>query len=202
MCDSPFDLVHMDIWGSFSIPTLDGYIYFLTLVDDATRATWIFLMKAKSEAKALIVSFYNMIITQFNVKIKCFRSDNALEFKLSDFYFAKGIIHQTSYAYTPLQNFVVERKHQHILSLARVLQIQSNLPLPFLVDYVLIAVYLINRLPSSLLHNKTPYELLFRKFHSYSHLKAFGCLCFASTTSPKPSKFSHRARKCVFIGYP
>ena len=61
MCDFPFDLVHMDIWGHFSVPTLDGYRYFLTLVDDATRATWPFLMKAKFEAKALIVSFYNMV---------------------------------------------------------------------------------------------------------------------------------------------
>ena len=93
MCDSPFDLVHMDVWGPFSVPTLAGHRYFLTLVDDATRATWHFLMKAKSEVKALIVSFYNMVFIQFNVKIKCFRSDNALEFKLSDFYSFKGIIH-------------------------------------------------------------------------------------------------------------
>ena len=38
MCDSPFDLVHMDIWVPFSIHTLDGYRYFLTLVNDATKA--------------------------------------------------------------------------------------------------------------------------------------------------------------------
>ena len=96
MCDFPFDLVYMDVWGPFFVPTSDGHRYFLTLVDDATGATWLFLMKAKFEVKALIVSFYNMVLTQFNVKIKCFRSDNALEFKLSDFYFANGIIHQTS----------------------------------------------------------------------------------------------------------
>ena len=101
MCDSSFDLVHMDVWGLFFVPTSVGHRYFLTLVDDATKATWLFLMKAKSEVKALIVSFYNMVFTQFNVKIKCFRSDNALEFKLSDFYLAKGIIRQTSCVYMP-----------------------------------------------------------------------------------------------------
>ena len=132
MCDFPFDLVHMDVWGPFSVPTSDGHRYFLTLVDDATRATWLFLMKAKSEVKALIVSFYNMVLTQINVKIKCFRSNNALEFKLFNFYFANDIIHQTSCVYTPQQNSVVERKHQHILATANALQIQSNPPLSFL----------------------------------------------------------------------
>ena len=31
-----FDLVHMDVWGPYSIPTLDGFKYFWTIVDDAT----------------------------------------------------------------------------------------------------------------------------------------------------------------------
>ena len=30
-----FDLLHMDVWGPYSTPTLDGYKYFLTIVDDA-----------------------------------------------------------------------------------------------------------------------------------------------------------------------
>ena len=38
-----FDLVHMDVWGPFSISTTARHIYFLTIVDDASRATWVFL---------------------------------------------------------------------------------------------------------------------------------------------------------------
>ncbi|XP_030964272.1 uncharacterized protein LOC115985470 [Quercus lobata] len=34
-----FDLVHMDVWGPNSTPTLDDFKYYLTVVDDATRAT-------------------------------------------------------------------------------------------------------------------------------------------------------------------
>lgn len=46
---APFGLVHMDIWPPLSVPSLHGHKYFLTIVDDYTRHTWIFLMKLKSE---------------------------------------------------------------------------------------------------------------------------------------------------------
>ena len=131
MYESSFHLIHMDVWGPFSIPTTAGHKYFLTLVDDATRATWLLLMKAKFEVKVLLVSFYNMVCIQFGTKIKAFRFDIALEFKLPEFYSDHDIIHQITCVYAPQQNSVVERKHQHILSTARALQIQSGLPLSF-----------------------------------------------------------------------
>ena len=61
-----FDLVHMDVWGPYSVLTLDGYKYCLTIVDDATRATWLFLMKSKIDIRPLFQSFYAMIVTQFS----------------------------------------------------------------------------------------------------------------------------------------
>lgn len=39
----PFDLVHADIWGPYRVPIHDGERYFLTLVNDFYRYTWIFL---------------------------------------------------------------------------------------------------------------------------------------------------------------
>jgi transposase InsO family protein len=50
---------------------------------------------------------------------------------MTEFLFKKGIVHQTSYPYTPQQNGAVERKHRHLLSVARSLLFQGGLPLHF-----------------------------------------------------------------------
>ena len=159
-------------------------------------------MKYKSEASSLIQFFYNLILTQFNLPIKVIRSNNGPEFALNSFYASKGIMHQLSCVETPQQNSVVERKHQHLLTMARALRFQANLPLKFWGDCVLIATYLINRTPSPLLQNITPYEKLLGHAPSYGHLRIFGCLCFVSTLCRDRTKFDATAKPCMFPGYP
>ncbi|GKV47833.1 hypothetical protein SLEP1_g54692 [Rubroshorea leprosula] len=138
-------------------------------------------------------------------KIKHIRSDNGKEFTegvVKEFCFKKGIIQQTSCAYTRQQNGIVERKHRHLLEVARALRFQANLPLKFWGECVLTAAYLINLTPTPVLSGLTPFEKLFGKTPGYSHLKVFGCLCYAHNHTKNRGKFDSRASKCVFIGYP
>lgn len=202
MCTTPFELLHIDTWGPFSVQTAEGYRYFLTIVDDHTRVTWIYLMRTKDEVLRIFPEFLKMIETQHNGVVKGVRSDNANELKFTDLFKSKGILSFHSCPETPQQNSVVERKHQHILNVARALMFQARIPLEHWGDCVLTAVFLINRLPSPLLQNKSPFEVLTSKKADYSGLRVFGCLAYSSTSSKNRHKFKPRARPCVFLGYP
>ncbi|GJR63826.1 ribonuclease H-like domain-containing protein [Tanacetum coccineum] len=56
----------------------------------------------------------------------------------------------------------------------------------------------VERLPSSVLKGKSPYELVFNKKPSLKHLRVFGCLCFATILN-NHDKFSSRAEKRVLL---
>lgn len=198
----PFDLIHCDIWGPHKIYSYSGARYFLTIVDDFSRYTWIHLMRHKSETQSLIKNFFAWVKTQHNCSIKNLRSDNGQEFlSLEPFFNDHGTNFHRSCVYTPQQNGVVERKHRHLLNVARALRFQANLPLKFWGEHVKTAFYIINRLPTPLLSNHTPYERLHKTIPSYSHLRVYGCLCFATNLQPT-HKFDARSRRCVFLGYP
>ncbi|KAL2939841.1 Retrovirus-related Pol polyprotein from transposon RE1 [Bienertia sinuspersici] len=198
-----FELVHIDLWGSYRTPFSCGAHYFLTIVDDFSRGVWIYLLKNKTDVEFMFLDFVAMVKRQFDHVIKIVRSDNGTEFNsLKDYFRINGMIFETSCVGTPQQNGRVERKHQHILNVARALRFQGNLPIKFWGECVLAACHLINRTPTPLLDNKTPFEILFNKPPSYDYIKVFGCLCYAHIQKTKGDKFVSRSRKCVFLGYP
>jgi len=113
-----------------------------------------------------------------------------------------GILHQTSCAYTPQQNGVVERNNRHLVETTRTILIHGDVPQYFWGDVVLSACYLINRIPSSVLDNKILHSILFPHdpLHSLPP-KVFGSTCFVQNFSPGLYKLSPKSHKCVFLGF-
>ena len=89
-----------------------------------------------------------------------------------------------------------------MLNVARALHFQANLPIEFWGECVLTAAYLINRTPTPIFQNTTPYNMLFKESPSYAHIKVFGCLCYAHYNQKPKDKFDSRSRQCIFVGYP
>ena len=79
---------------------------------------------------------------------------------MTNFFVSKGIIHQTSCVNTPQQNSVVERKHGHLLDVARALMIQSHLPKIYWSYSVIHAAHIINMLLTPVLNYSSPHEML------------------------------------------
>lgn len=192
-----FDLIHIDIWGPTNI-SLDGYKYFVTIVDDFSRYTWTVMIRQKGEASQVVKNFNKIIQVQFGKNI---RTDNGVEYDMEKFYRQNGIVHQRSCVETPQQNGLVERKHQHILNVAISLKFQSKLPKTFWNYFIGHSVHLINRLPTPLLKNKSPYEVLYNKFPDYDSLRPFGCLCFFSSLARNRTKLDPRGIKGIFLSY-
>lgn len=103
--------------------------------------------------------------------------------------------------YTSQQNGRAERKHRHIAEFGLTLLAQAQMPLHYWWEAFSTAVYLINRLPSQVTQNESPYSLIFHKEPDYKLLKPFGCACYPCLKPYNQHKLQFHTTRCVFLGY-
>ena len=65
----------------------------------------------------------------------------------------------------------------------------------------LFSTYLINRLPSPVIQNQTPFERLFHQTPNYEMLRTFGCACWPNLHPYNNHKLQFRSKQCIFLGY-
>ena len=129
-------------------------------------------------------------------------SDNGGEYiALRSFLASSGITHLTSPPHTPEHNRVSEGKHRHIVETGLSLLTHAGMPRSYRTYAFATAVYLINRLPTPVLHMVTPFHKLFGTDPNYAKLRTFGCLCFPWLRPYNSNKLQNRSEPCVFIGY-
>lgn len=97
------------------------------------------------------------------------------------------------------QNGLVEHKNRHLLEVARSLMLFASLFF-YLCGDVLTVTYLINMMPSHVLHLQTPLECLKDSYpfglylsHFYVPLRVFGCIAYVHNHRPNSTKFIPRA---------
>ena len=94
----PLALVHADIWGPTPTPSTSGARFFLLLIDDFSRFSWIYPLHTKDQALPMFVNFHTSVEKQLDFKIKSLQSNNGGEFKaFSSYLAAHGIEHGFSY---------------------------------------------------------------------------------------------------------
>ncbi|MCI00444.1 retrovirus-related pol polyprotein from transposon tnt 1-94, partial [Trifolium medium] len=78
---------------------------------------------------------------------------------------------------------------------------QAQIPLKYWDHAFITAAYLINRIPTPILQNNSPYFTLLNKHPDYKALKVFGCACFPFLRPYHNTKLAYRSQECIFLGY-
>ncbi|KAJ9563458.1 hypothetical protein OSB04_008618 [Centaurea solstitialis] len=197
-----FELIHSDLWTS-PVTSLSGFKYYVLFLDDYSHFLWVFPLRAKSEVFSVFKTFRAYVLNQFKTDIQLFQCDNGREFNnqlFLDFFKTHGIKIRFSCPYTSQQNGKAERTIRTINNTLRTSLIQASLPPKFWVEALLSAVHTFNMLPSTTIQYKTPFEVLFGFFPTYSHLRVFGCLCYPNTSPTSAHKLAPRSSACVYLG--
>ena len=162
-------------------------------------------MKSRTELFSVLQKFFVEICNQFHTSIRILSNDNALEYLYApffDFLSSHGILHQSSCAYNPQQNGMVERKNRHLVKTARTLLLHHTVPQRFWGDDILTTCCLINQIPSSVLGDQVPHSLLFPNQPLFClPPRVFRCTCFVHILTSGQGKLSAKATKCIFLGY-
>jgi hypothetical protein len=76
------------------------------------------------------------------------------------------------------QNGSVKHRHHHIVEIGLTRLGQCSAQLRFWNYTFEYSIYLINRMPTLVLQNQSPFEWLFNRTPDYNFLRTLRCLCF------------------------
>ncbi|KAJ9541607.1 hypothetical protein OSB04_028113 [Centaurea solstitialis] len=203
-CQSPLDLIHMDLCGPMRVESLARKKYMLVLVDEFSRFTWIEFLRDKSEAAERIIAFIKRTQVLLGRRVRKIRSDNGTEFrnaKLQSFLEEVGITHNFSAVRTPQQNGVVERKNRTLVEAARSMMAHSGVPQQFWAEAVSTACYTQNRTLIVKRTGKTAYEMVEQRKPNIDFFRVFGCKCYVLNDRDNLGKFDPKSDESIFIGY-
>ena len=141
-------------------------IAIISFVDHYNKYVWLDPLINKSDAFSIFLEF------KIHVKIFFRRSIKALgEFiKFKSYLFSQSIAHHLSCSHTDAQNGTAERKYRHLVETDLTLLARSNFPFHYWPYAFRTASFLINRMPTPVLHNLSPYKKLFHKAPDYLSL--------------------------------
>ena len=200
----PLQLIHMDLFGPISVPSLSRKRYVFVIVDDYSRYTWVLFLASKDETVAQFIKFSTMVENEKKCKIIRIRSDHGREFEnneFDEFCSRRGYKQEYSAPRTPQQNGVVERKNRTLQEVARTMLNEYALPKYLWAEAVNTACYVVNRVSMRPILKKTPYELWKGRTPNISHFKVFGSKCFVLNETPKVTKFDSKTIEGIFVGY-
>lgn len=197
------EIINTDVCGPFETETHDGKRYFVTMIDDHSHFTKVYLVRQKSDVPEIIKNYIQETEREKNEKVSCIRCDNGGEYAnndLKNWCIKKGIRMDFTVPYTPQLNGRSERFNRTILEKTRAMLFNKNMENEMWGEAVLSAVYIINRLPSDALQKRTPYEIWNGRCPDISNIQEFGTYMYSKHLGHL-KKLQPRSKKLIMVGY-
>jgi hypothetical protein len=205
-CNTLLGLIHCDICGPMPVRTPHGKLYFIVFLDDKSNSMSVELLATKGMAFQAWLDVKARWELKTGLKVLAFRCDNAKELiscKFNDSLALAGIERQFAAPYAHQQNGKAERAIRTLEEHTLAMITSAGLPLNMWGEAVLTAAYLLNRsVTRTLPANVTPYEMFNGRKPDLSHVRVWGCRCFARIPSELQTKLGVKSRECIFVGYP
>jgi hypothetical protein len=196
----PLKRIHIDFWGPYHEDTIDGQRHMLTITDDFTRKSWIYLVKDRTEVYTAFRQWQASTELESGHRLKAIRIDNAKELlKLGGELERTGVRVERTAAYTPSQNGVAERLNRTLITKARALLVAAELPERLWGEAVHAANYLRNLTPQE--DRMSPEQRWTGQKPRIGHLRVFGCIVYTHIPAQKRQKLQRTAWKGIFVGY-
>ncbi|GKB54103.1 retrovirus-related pol polyprotein from transposon TNT 1-94 [Tanacetum coccineum] len=159
------DYVHSNVWGPTKTISLGGKHYYVTFIDDFSRRVWVYMLKTKDEVLGVFIKWKKIMETQTH----------------------RQAFHCQTYTTT---EWVAERMNRTLLEKVWCMLSNDGLGKEFWAEVVTYACHLINRLPSTDIDRKTPFEKWYVKpATDYDSLHVFNSAAYYHVWgSPPESK--------------
>jgi transposase InsO family protein len=198
-------LLHMDLCGPFPVVSAGRHRYYLIVVDDYSRFTFVYPLVTKDAALIAIKLCISLAENFVGKPVRAVRTDGGGEFigaTCAAFFNSKGIEHQRSAPYTPQQNGVAERANRTVTESVRAMMHFSGANRNLWHEAVRAAVHIKNRLPHAAIDpSSTPYELWKERRPDVSHLRVWGCTAYALKPAHMLNKLDVKTKTCILVGF-
>ena len=77
--------MHIYVWVQAQVQSLCGSCYYVTFIDDATRKTWVYCIRQKSDVFDNFKKWKALAENETRKRLKCLRSDNGGEYCSKEF---------------------------------------------------------------------------------------------------------------------
>lgn len=179
----------------------------MTLIDNATRFNFIYLLRAKSESFQAFKHFQTWVENNTKFKLLKLKSDRGGEYSSLEFldYLKEGAVDiEPGPADRPTTNSVAERFNRTLLGKMRSRFVQAGLPLFLWGELAKYVSHQMNISPSAAIDKASPSSLFSPHLKGHQHplkpsrLQPFGCLAYLHDDSS--AKLSPTARRVIFLG--